>query len=104
MKLLIILFLFLFAKVEDPEVYFVSPDDGDTISQPTFLHANASDSDGIKEVYFSIDGVLIGSDTNKPYRVLFDPSIVPSGHHTLTVFAEDNLGNFGITAINIYTP
>ena len=56
--------------------------------------ANVLDDTGIEEVRFYADGVLLATDTEGPYQVLWNTTTgVTDGNHTLRVEADDISGN-----------
>ena len=56
--------------------------------------ANVLDDTGIDEVRFYADGVLLGTDSEGPYQVLWNTlEGVADGNHTLRVEADDISGN-----------
>ncbi len=81
---------------EAPTVQLASP--GATISGTVTLEATASDNQGVAEVRFLADGVIIGTDQTAPYAVDWDTTTVADGDFTLTAEAEDVAGNVGESA------
>jgi hypothetical protein len=56
--------------------------------------ANVLDDTGIEEVRFYADGVLLATDTEGPYQVMWNTlNGVADGNHTLRVEADDISGN-----------
>ncbi|TMO70030.1 Ig-like domain-containing protein [Pseudoalteromonas aurantia] len=63
-----------------------------TLGSATQLTADASALLGqITEVSFTVDGVLVATDTSAPYATLYTPASL--GNKTITAIAKDNLGN-----------
>jgi regulation of enolase protein 1 (concanavalin A-like superfamily) len=76
-----------------PLVSLTAPANGTTYTTPATMSvsASASDSDGtIAAVEFYTGSTLIGSDNSSPFSVTW--SNAPSGTHTLTAVARDNVG------------
>ena len=71
------------------------------ISSITVLRATVADGEGVKAVYFLIDGSQVCTDTTSPYTCAWDSRSVPNGPHRLTVRAEDFAGNVGADSIDI---
>lgn len=80
----------------DPTVVLTSP--GATVSDTVSLTADASDNQGVSEVRFLVNNVLIGSDTTAPYSIDWDTTTSINGQVTLTAEAEDLAGNVGVSA------
>lgn len=78
--------------VNAPPIVSVSLDTTKLASQRTVtINATASDPNGtVRRVEFFAGSVLLAKDTSKPYR--FDWKNIPSGTHTITAKAYDNLG------------
>ena len=81
---------------QPPTVALTSP--GQTVSGDVTLEADASDDQGISEVRFFVDSVLIDSDTVAPYSISWDTTTVADGEVILTAEAEDLAGNVGVSA------
>ena len=76
-----------------PTITITSPASGVQYFAPATIDvtATAADSDGtIAKVEFHANGVLIGTASTAPYRVIWDN--VPAGSYTLTAVATDNQG------------
>jgi endoglucanase len=86
-----------------PTVSLTSPTAGQNFAAGASvpLAATATDNSGVIRVDFSIDNVLVGSDTSSPYT--FSATSVAAGSHTATATAVDN-GNPALsttsTAVN----
>lgn len=81
---------------QPPTVALTSP--GDPVSGTVTLEADASDDQGVVEVRFLVDGVLIDTDTIAPYSIDWDTTGFSNGQVTLTAEAEDQAGNVGTSA------
>jgi len=86
---------------EAPVVTMNSP--GSPISGSVNLTATATDDQGIVEVRFFVDGVLIAPDSTSPYAIGWSTTNVADGQHTLTAEAEDFAGNVGVSPDVIVT-
>ena len=84
-----------------PVVELMSP--GATVSGTVTLEADASDNQGIMEVRFLFNGVLIASAASAPYAVDWDTTTAADGDVTLTAEAEDFAGNVGMSADVVVT-
>ncbi len=76
-----------------PTVTLTAPANNAVLVAPAnvTLQATASDSDGsVTKVEFYRNGTLLGADTTSPYSYLWNNA--PTGTHTLTAKATDNLG------------
>jgi hypothetical protein len=77
----------------NPSVAITSPPDGATVSGTITVTATASDSSGISNVQFRLDGANLGApDTTAPYSVSWTTTQVSNGAHTLTAIATDSAG------------
>ncbi len=87
--------------VQAPTVTLTSP--GASISGTVTLDATASDDQGVVEVRFLVDGVLIASDTTTPFSIGWDTTTVANGQRTLTAEANDAAGNTGVSTDVVVT-
>jgi hypothetical protein len=78
-----------------PTVDLMSP--GANVTGTVTLDATATDNQGVVEVRFLVDGVLIDTDTTAPYSIDWDSTSVANGQVTLTAEAEDEAGNVGVS-------
>lgn len=62
-------------------------------SKAYVMSAAASDTSGIKQVVFQVDGVTRATDTTAPYNMTFDLSTLSCGSHTVSAIATDNSTN-----------
>ena len=70
-------------------------------ARSTTISATASDSDGVAQVEFYVDSVLLARDTSAPYSVSWDLRKVIRGMHVITVRATDTLGNSASQNISV---
>jgi hypothetical protein len=79
---------------DGPTVAITSPAAASTATGVIAIAANATDSSGVSQVQFKVDGANIGpADTSSPYSTQWGSINVPNGSHTLTAVARDALGN-----------
>jgi len=79
-----------------PSVQIVSPAEGDHVSGPVTVKANAADSGaGATDVALFVDGDYLASSSNgsSPFEVAWNTDLFTPGPHTIKVVAEDDLGN-----------
>ena len=80
--------------VAAPTVALTSPSSGASVSgNNVTITAAASDSNGVENVQFKIDGVNIGNaDTTSPYAVIWDSTSVTNGTHSITAAVTNTAG------------
>ncbi|MFH1509247.1 MAG: PBP1A family penicillin-binding protein [bacterium] len=75
-----------------PAVSITAPDDGDTISaESVTIIASASGPQGIANVQFYVNDKLIDTDSNAPYRTIYNIKKADSAN--LKAVVTDNVGN-----------
>ena len=76
-----------------PEVSLTSPSEGEMVSGPVEIMAQASDDHGVVQVAFALDGDPIGVDAYGAdgWSLTWDSMTVSDGAHTLTATATDTL-------------
>lgn len=84
--------------VTAPTVSAVSVPAGATLGRVVTLTATATDTGGVADVRFFVDGTLVGNDTAAPYTFDWDTSTVTDGDHTLRAEAQDTAGNIAQSA------
>ena len=86
-----------------PAVAIQSPVSGATLSgYVAACAATATDSDGIKQVQWFLDGTLLNTELLAPYDTCnIDTRQFADGLHTLKVVATDNLGSIGSAQVNV---
>ncbi len=85
-----------------PTVAITSPANGSYARQSITVSANASDTNGVVLVIFSVDGTVFASDSTNAYSVVLNTTTLTEGAHTLTATAIDTAGNLNTSAnINI---
>ena len=79
-------------------IALTAPADGHTMLQHSYvyLHAEASDLDGIVNVAFFFGETLIETDTTGPYQVYTDS--LPTGSHDITARLTDRYGQTTVSA------
>jgi hypothetical protein len=68
-------------------IVIIAPEEGATVARPMTVRAEVGDSDAVRFVVFSIDGIPIARRTGPPYACPLDPSWGIPGDHTLTATA-----------------
>lgn len=72
-----------------PQVSFVTPAAGATVSGTVSISASASDDVRVEKVDLWVDGALRGIDTTAPYAFSWDARSVAAGTHTLELRVYD---------------
>jgi hypothetical protein len=81
-----------------PTVVLTSFANGATVTGVTPVTAAASDSNGVADVQFMLDGKAIGPrDTKAPYTVVGDSRALTEGTHRLSAMAWDVAGNSSVS-------
>jgi hypothetical protein len=77
-----------------PTVSITAPASGATLSGTLNYAANATDSNGITQVQFFLDGATtaLRTDTSSPYNGSINTTTLANGTHTLRAVATDSLG------------
>ena len=76
-----------------PSVSLTAPASGATVSGTAVnCAANASDTNGVTQVQFFLDGVALSTDTTSPYTCSFDSTKLTNATHTLRATATDGQG------------
>ena len=76
-----------------PTLSITAPASGATVKGSSVAcAANASDSNGIQQVQFLVDGASIKTDITSPYSCVFDSTKLTDGAHTLRAVATDKAG------------
>jgi len=87
-----------------PSVSMTSPANGATVAGVVTVSANASDSVGISNVQFKLDGANLGNPiTTSPYTYSWNTSSTSNGTHTLTATATDTAGLSSTTSNDTIT-
>jgi hypothetical protein len=81
-----------------PVATITAPEDGAEVSDAITITAEIESELDIVEVRFLADGELINSAAAAPYSTEWNTSSVADGEVMLTVEAEDELGNVGVSA------
>lgn len=82
-----------------PTVSITSPASGVTVSGTITVTGNASDSAGIANVQFQVDGSNLGAAaTTAPYSASLNTTTLANGKHTLTAVATDRSNNKATSA------
>jgi peptidoglycan/xylan/chitin deacetylase (PgdA/CDA1 family) len=89
--------------VQAPTVSVTAPTNGQTISAPVTVTADAADNIGVLHVHFFVDGTEVGQDQSAPYTVELNPIAFSNGSHTITAQAHDFVGNLTMSAPVVIT-
>lgn len=77
-----------------PTLEIVFPQEGQNVTDQTInTDIRVSAQRGIKQVSYKIDGTYVGVITEHPFSLSYDGKNLETGAHTLTVIAEDDIGN-----------
>lgn len=83
-----------------PVCAIIQPTDSSSVSGVVLVRAEATDSSGIDEVEFYVDGVLLAVDDSYPYETSWNTEGLESGSwHRLQCRAKDIFGNEGSSNI-----
>lgn len=87
---------------KEPQVTIVSPANKETVVTGLVeIHAKANDPSGISKIDFYQGETLIGTDTEFPYKIGWDTTILAPGMYSLRAVAHDNAGNFATANIKV---
>jgi hypothetical protein len=81
--------------VTAPTVTLTAPAPGAEVTGSVTLQASASDDWGVDRVEFYVDGTLVGTDREGPYRNVWNATASGAGPHVLEARAYDASGNEG---------
>ena len=84
-----------------PNVSFIAPTAGASVSGVITVQVSASDNVGVSSVTLSVDGVSMGTDNGSPFSFVWDSAIVPNGPHTFTATAKDDAGNSSSASVGV---
>jgi len=86
-----------------PTISISSPSNNSSVSGPTKIYVNVQSSSPIKNVVYSLDGVVIGTIPKSPYSLTYNFSSISSGNHTLEATAtnKQNMSASSSISINI---
>jgi subtilisin family serine protease len=84
-----------------PNLSFMSPSSGATVSSTVPVQVDASDNVGVASVTLSVDGVSPGTDSASPYSFNWDTLSSTNGSHTLVASARDAAGNTSTASISV---
>lgn len=73
-------------------VSITAPTNNSVVTGVVMINATAADPGGVTRVEFSIDAVLLGTDTTSPYSQAWDTSGSPEGARTVTATAYFTVG------------
>lgn len=78
---------------QPPFIELVTPRAGAIVRDTIGAEVFAFDQNGIADVEFRLDGLLIGFDATAPFRVTVDTRAAADGSRTLSAVARDRAGN-----------
>ncbi len=82
-----------------PAVSITAPLSGASVTGTIPVSANATDSTGVAQLQFQLDGNNLGAAvTSTPYSISWNTTTAASGNHTLTAVATDLSGNSATSA------
>ena len=92
-----------------PTVDITFPSDSAKVSGAVTISVNADDNVGITKVEFYVNGILVATETGKPYVYSWNTLSTAAGAYTLTAKAYDTAGNVSqssksVTVVNDNTP
>lgn len=80
---------------ELPTVLILSPVENEEVSGIVEVQVVTSDNVGVERVELFVDGVLMDTDTEAPFRCMWDTSRHSNGPHVLEAVAYDAAGQHG---------
>lgn len=98
------------ADTMPPTLSITSPTASSTVSGLVSISASATDTSGISRVEFSVDGVLLSTDTTLPYTAVWDATnLAHNSSHSIMAKAYDNAGNIttrnvSVTVVDVVSP
>ena len=87
---------------EAPELGFLRPEEGTSISGLVDIEIEAMDEGGVAQVSLILDGEALANLPEAPYLFQWDTSQVAAGPHTLKAEATDEAGNKGEASITLF--
>lgn len=86
-----------------PMVSLTNPADNSSVSGTVTLTANASDDIGVTSVEFSVDGLLLGVDTDGSdgWSFAWETTSATEGAHSVSAIATDSIGQTGTDSISV---
>jgi hypothetical protein len=88
-----------------PTVGLTAPAAGATVAGTVTITASASDDVGVGSVRFTVDGTVVGTDTDgaNGWSAAWDTATAPDGSHVLGATATDTSGQTGAAAARTVT-
>jgi chitodextrinase len=89
----------LAGSTQGPTVSITSPTNGQVLSGPVTITAEAADNLGVAGVQFYLDGTALGQDsTTAPYSTTWNTIQATNASHVLTAIASDTAGNMTVSS------
>jgi len=85
----------------NPQVSFIEPANGATVSDVVSLSVSASDNVGVSNVKFYLNGDLLGEDSSSPYTYNWDSTNYSGSSANLSAVAYDIAGNKAEDSITV---
>lgn len=76
-----------------PTGSITAPASGTTVSGSVTITTTTADNVGVASVRFTLDGVVLGTDTSAPFTWTWDTTSASNGSHGLKAFVRDTSGN-----------
>lgn len=84
-----------------PSITILAPTENETIkNMPLFFKVEAAAKRGLSRVNYSLDDALLGSSRVAPYELIYSPSELANGFHTLKASAFDDIDNSETVQVN----
>lgn len=84
-----------------PQVSFISPVSGTTVTDLVNIQVQAADNIGVASVAISINGVLTFTKTVAPYTFVWNTASLPNGTYTITATVKDAARNTTISSVSV---
>lgn len=91
---------YFYSDPDTPYLKIDAPVADAPVGRNAIFSVTATDAAGIADVRFFVDGVLVGTDTSKPYSISKDMAAFADGTHTLVVKARDMYGREVSQSVN----
>lgn len=89
------------ALSRNPNISFVSPSDGATVSGNVDIAASASDNQSVASIRVYVDGSLLCSEAGNAVSCKWNSRKASTGTHSLTARATDQGGNSASSSVTV---